>query len=90
MITACHAKPAFAQAWANAGLAWQAVITADPSNAVAGRGYFCNTTSGAFNLTLPTSATIGDSIAIIDYAGTFDTNNLTVATVKLFVSNVPA
>ena len=66
-------------AWANAGLAWQAVITADPSNAVAGRGYFCNTTSGAFNLTLPTSATIGDSIAIIDYAGTFDTNNLTVA-----------
>jgi hypothetical protein len=60
------------------GAAWQAVITADPANAVAGNGYFCNTTSGAFTVTLPTSATIGDFISFIDYAGTFDTNNLTI------------
>jgi hypothetical protein len=59
-------------------VAWQTVITADPSNAVAGRGYFCNTTAGAFAVTLPTSATIGDKISFIDYAATFDTNNLTV------------
>ena len=59
-------------------VAWQAVITADPSNAVAGRGYFCNTTAGAFSVTLPTSATIGDKISFIDYAATFDTNNLTI------------
>ena len=57
---------------------WQAVITADPANAVAGNGYFCNTTGGAFTVTLPTAATIGDFISIIDYAGTFDTNNLTI------------
>jgi len=61
------------------GASWQAVITADPSNAVAGNGYFCNTTGGAFNLTLPTSATIGDFVSFVDYAGTFDTNNLTIA-----------
>ena len=61
------------------GAAWQAVITADPANAVAGNGYFCNTTGGAFTVTLPTSAVIGDFISFIDYAGTFDTNNLTIA-----------
>ena len=60
------------------GAAWQAVITADPANAVAGNGYFCNTTGGAFTVTLPTSASIGDFISFIDYAGTFDTNNLTI------------
>ena len=60
-------------------VSWQAVITADPGNAVAGRGYFANTTAGAFSITLPTSASIGNEIAIVDYAGTFDSNNLTVA-----------
>ena len=61
------------------GASWQAVITADPGNAVVGEGYFCNTTASAFNVTLPTSAAIGDEISFIDYAGTFDSNNLTVA-----------
>jgi len=61
------------------GASWQAVITADPANAVAGNGYFCNTTGGAFTVTLPTVATIGDFISFIDYAGTFDTENLTIA-----------
>jgi hypothetical protein len=61
------------------GAAWQAVITADPANAVAGYGYFCNTTGGAFTVTLPTSPVLGDFVSFIDYAGTFDTNNLTIA-----------
>ena len=60
------------------GTAWLAVITADPANAVAGKGYPCNTTAAAFTATLPTSATLGDEIAFVDYAGTFDTNNLTI------------
>ena len=38
------------------GADWQAVITADPANAVSGQGYFANTTSAAFTITLPTSA----------------------------------
>jgi hypothetical protein len=61
------------------GASWQAVITADPANAVAGYGYFCNTTSAAFTVTLPTSPVLGDFVSFIDYAGTFDTNNLTIA-----------
>ena len=59
------------------GTDWQAVKTGTYT-AVAGEGVFADTTSGAWTLTLPASPTIGDEVAIIDYAGTFDTNNLTV------------
>ena len=45
---------------------------------VAGEGYFVDTSSAAITMTLPSSATQGDEVSIIDYAGTFDTNNLTV------------
>jgi hypothetical protein len=60
-----------------AGTSWQAVKTSG-FTAVAGEGYFCNTTSSAFTATLPASATIGNEVSFIDYAGTFDTNNLTI------------
>ena len=59
------------------GTSWQAVDTTG-FTAVAGEGYFCNTTSAAFTATLP-AGTLGDECSFIDYAGTFDTNNLTVA-----------
>ena len=59
------------------GTAWQAVATTN-ATMTAGYGYFVNTTSGAITMTLPGSATQGDEISIIDYAGTFDSNNLTV------------
>ena len=59
------------------GQSWQAVKTSG-FTAAAGEGYFCNTTSGAFTATLPGSASIGDEINFIDYAGTFDTYNLTI------------
>ena len=39
---------------------------------------FANTTSSAFTVTLPASPSIGDEVSIKDYAGTFDTNNLTI------------
>ena len=61
------------------GTSWQAVITSGTTAATACNGYFCNTTAGAITLTLPGSPTIGDEVSFIDYAGTFDTNNLTVA-----------
>jgi hypothetical protein len=60
------------------GAAWQAVKTAS-FNAVAGEGYFINTTGGVITMTLPATPTIGDFVSFIDYAGTFDTNNLTIA-----------
>ena len=56
---------------------WQSVVTTN-TTMVAGRGYFVNTTSGAITMTLPTSASAGDTIAIKDYAATFNTNNLTI------------
>jgi len=59
------------------GTSWQAVKTTG-FTAVAGEGYFINTTGGAFTMTLPSSPTIGDEVSFIDYAGTFDTNNLTI------------
>jgi len=59
------------------GIAWQSVVTG-ATTMVAGRGYFVNTTSSAFTMTLPSSASIGDTIAIIDYAGTFDSNTCTI------------
>jgi len=59
------------------GTDWQAVDTSG-FTAVAGEGYFCNTTSAAFEAALP-AGTIGDECTFVDYAGTFDTNNLTVA-----------
>ena len=61
------------------GTSWQAVITSGTTAATAGNGYFCNTTGGAITLTLPGSPTLGDEVSFVDYAGTFDTNNLTVA-----------
>jgi hypothetical protein len=60
------------------GESWQTVKTSG-FTAVAGEGYFCNTTSAAFTATLPASPSLGDFITFIDYAGTFDTNNLTIA-----------
>jgi hypothetical protein len=58
------------------GTSWQAVKTST-FTAVAGEGYFINTTGGAFEMDLP-AGNIGDEVSFIDYAGTFDTNNLTI------------
>ena len=49
------------------------------TTAIASRYYFVNTTSGAVTLTLPATATMGDTVRVIDGANTFDTNNLTIA-----------
>ena len=53
-------------------------ITADPANAVSGTGYFTDTSSAAFNVTLPSSPSAGDIVAVADYSNTWDTNNLTI------------
>jgi len=58
------------------GTSWQAVKTST-FTAVAGEGYFINTTAGAIEMDLP-AGSIGDEVSFIDYAGTFDTNALTI------------
>ena len=59
------------------GTSWVAVKTANYT-ASAGEGVFCNTTGGSFTLTLPSSPTQGDEVSFVDYAGTFDSNALTI------------
>jgi hypothetical protein len=53
-------------------------ITADPNPAVTGVGYFADTTSAAFTITLPSSPSAGAVVGIADYANTFATNNITI------------
>ena len=60
---------------------WQSKITSDGSTVttmVAGRGYFVDNSSAAGLVKLPSSATIGQTIAIKDYSENFGTNNLTI------------
>ena len=59
------------------GTQWQSVKTGNYT-AAAGQGVFANTTSSSFTVTLP-AGTLGDEVTIVDYAGTFDSNALTVA-----------
>ena len=62
---------------ATGSASWNTTVKTGDFTAVAGEGYFVNTTSGAVNVTLP-AGTAGAVVAIKDYAGTFDTNNLTL------------
>ena len=59
------------------GIVWQSVQTTG-FTAVKGNAYPCNTTSSAFTVTLPATPTAGDQVQVVDYAGTFDTNALTI------------
>jgi len=61
----------------SAGLEWQSVQTTG-FTASAGNAYPCNTTSAGFTVTLPTTPSAGDQIQLLDYAGTFDSNSLTI------------
>ena len=56
-------------------LDWTESVKTANFTAVAGKGYFVNTTSSAITVTLPSSPSVGNKVAIVDYAGTADTNN---------------
>ena len=60
------------------GTDWQATPKTADFTAVAGEGYFVNTTSAAITVTLPSSPNAGDEINLVDYAGTADTNNIII------------
>jgi len=58
---------------------WQTSIKTVSFTAASGEGYFCDTaTTGAFTLTLPSSPSVGDIVALKDYASNFATANLTI------------
>ena len=60
------------------GTDWQATPKTANFTAVAGEGYFVDTTSAAITVTLPSSPTVGDELTIVDYVGTADTNNIII------------
>jgi len=60
------------------GTDWQATPKAANFTAVAGEGYFVNTTSAAITVTLPSSPNAGDEVSIIDYGANASTNNIII------------
>ena len=67
----------------NTGVNWNAVTVADGStqlNVSAGNGYILDTNTGVIEVFLPTSPIRGDTIILVDYAGTFAINNVIVNT----------
>ena len=62
---------------ATGSASWVTTVKTSTFTAVAGEGYFVNTTSGEIDVTLP-AGTPGAVVAIKDYAGTFDTYALTI------------
>jgi len=62
-----------------AGLNWNStIITGSTLTAVAGNGYWINTTSNTCTITLPSSAEKGDQIVFIDYLRTWGTNKIII------------
>jgi hypothetical protein len=59
-------------------VSWDTTKKTTGFTATSGVGYFCDTTSAGFTVTLPSSPTAGAVIGITDYANTFATNNLTI------------
>jgi len=57
---------------------WDTTPKTTGFTAVSGNGYFCNTTSAAFTVTLPLSPSAGAIVSIADYNGTAATNAITV------------
>ena len=65
----------------SAGTDWQStIVTGTTLTAVAGKGYWIDTTSNACTITLPASASVGDFIEFSDYARTWGTNGITLNT----------
>ena len=59
-------------------ISWDTTVkTTGTFTATAGVGYFCNTTGGTITVNLPAGAA-GSSVALVDYANTWDDNNVTV------------
>jgi hypothetical protein len=77
-VLTTNGSGALSFATVSGGAAWQAVKNGN-FNVTVKEGYFVDTTSTAITATLPASPVIGDFVSFIDYAGTFDTNNLTIA-----------
>ncbi len=64
---------------ATGSASWVTTVKTVDFTAVAGEGYFVNTTSGEIEVTLP-AGSAGAVVAVKDYAGTWDTHNCVIIT----------
>ena len=62
---------------ATGAVSWNTTVKTSGFTAVAGEGYFVNTTGGAVSVNLP-AGSAGAVVGFKDYAKTFDTNNVTL------------
>jgi hypothetical protein len=69
----------FATLTADGTADWDTSVKTTGFTATANKGYFCNTTSAGFTVTLPSTPSAGDEVIILDYAGTFDTNAIIIS-----------
>jgi len=60
------------------GTSWQSSVKTSNFTAVAGEGYFINTSGGAVTMTLPSSASVGDEVEFLDFSRSWGTNACTV------------
>jgi hypothetical protein len=57
---------------------WDTTIYSANFTAVSGNGYYCDTSSASFTVTLPASPSTGDIVAIKDWSSTAATNNILI------------
>ena len=61
------------------GTDWQStIVTGATLTALAGKGYWIDTTSNECTITFPSSASVGDTIELVDYARTWGTNKIII------------
>jgi len=60
-------------------VSWNTTVKTADFTATSGSGFFVNTGSGAVTVTLPSSPSAGNVVAVSDYNSTAGTNNITIA-----------
>ena len=66
------------------GTDWESTVKTSNFTAVAGKGYLVDVASSALTITIPSSASVGDTINIVDYSGNAGTNYITLtSTLKI-------
>ena len=61
---------------------WESAPKTSNFSAASNRGYFVDTSSSAITVTLPSSPSAGDTVALVDYASNASTNNINVTSSK--------
>lgn len=75
IVEIVHIKP---RPESTGGISWQSTAKTAAFTAVAGEGYFVDTSSSEITVTLPSSPSVGNTVSLVDYASNASTNNITI------------